>query len=236
MAKPRVFVSSTYYDLRHLRQGVEAFVNSLGYDSVLFESGAIPFSHDQPLDESCYKEIATCHILVLIVGGRYGSVASDDSTKIPSDDLEKHYQYYNSITKKEFETAISEDIPAYIFVEKGVLAEYQTYKGNRENKTIRYAHVDSINVFRLMDSIYALKRNNVTHGLENLDDITGWLRDQWAGVFADFLKKRSSATSLQRLANQLESLENVTSVLKDYSENIIEGVSPKEFPNIKRVS
>ncbi len=117
MAKPRVFVSSTYYDLRHIRQGVEAFIASLGFDSVLFESGSIPFSHDQALDESCYKEIATCHILVLIVGGRYGSATSDDPTKLPTEDVNKHYQYYNSITRKEFETAITEDIPAYIFVE-----------------------------------------------------------------------------------------------------------------------
>lgn len=234
MAKPRVFVSSTYYDLRHIRQGVEAFIGTLGFESVLFESGSIPFSHDQSLDESCYKEIATCHILVLIVGGRYGSGSSDDPTKLPSDELDKHYQYYNSITRKEFETAIAEDIPVYIFVEKGVLAEYQTYKGNRDNKTIRYAHVDSVNVFRLLDGIYSLKRNNLTRGFENLDDITTWLRDQWSGLFAEFLKKRSTATSLQTLARQLESLENVTGVLKDYSEKIIEGVSPKEFPSIKR--
>ena len=114
MAKPRIFVSSTYYDLRHIRQGVESFVQSLGYDPILFESGDIPFSHDQSLDQSCYKEIATCHILVLIIGGRYGSPTSDETTTPTDDDLEKHYKHFNSITKKEFETAINEDIPAYI--------------------------------------------------------------------------------------------------------------------------
>ncbi len=85
-----------------------------------------------------------------------------------------------------------------------------------------------------MDGIYSLKRNNLTRGFENLDDITIWLRDQWAGLFAEYLKKRSTATSLQTLARQLESLENVTGVLKDYSEKIIEGVSPEEYPSIKR--
>jgi hypothetical protein len=235
MAKPRVFVSSTYYDLRHIRQGVEAFISSLGYDSVLFESGSIPFSHDQSLDDSCYKEIAACHILVLIVGGRYGTAASEEAARQQvAETHDKQYSYYNSITKKEFETAVAEDIPVYIFVEKGVLAEYQTYKSNRDNSTINYAHVDSVNVFKLLDGIYALKRNNLTRGFENLDDITSWLKDQWAGLFAEFLKKRSSAASLQTLAHQLESLENVTSVLKDYSEKIIEGVSPGESASIKR--
>ncbi len=48
MAKPRVFVSSTYYDLKHIRNSVETFIENLGYDAVLFESGDIPFHHDAP--------------------------------------------------------------------------------------------------------------------------------------------------------------------------------------------
>jgi hypothetical protein len=35
MAKPRVFVSSTYYDLKHLRSAIEAFIDSLGYEPIL---------------------------------------------------------------------------------------------------------------------------------------------------------------------------------------------------------
>ena len=42
MAKPRVFVSSTYYDLKHIRDRPEAFIESFGYEPVLFESGDIP--------------------------------------------------------------------------------------------------------------------------------------------------------------------------------------------------
>jgi hypothetical protein len=41
MAKPRVFVISTYYDLKHIRNSLEAFIESLGYDPVLFESGIL---------------------------------------------------------------------------------------------------------------------------------------------------------------------------------------------------
>jgi hypothetical protein len=85
MAKPRVFVSSTYYDLRHIRDRLEAFIESFGYDPVLFESGDIPFHHDAPLDESCYAEIQTCHILILIVGGRYGSPSSDEKPQAPNE-------------------------------------------------------------------------------------------------------------------------------------------------------
>ncbi|HAV1364053.1 DUF4062 domain-containing protein [Vibrio parahaemolyticus] len=36
MAKPRIFVSSTYYDLKHIRNSLEAFIDSFGYESVLY--------------------------------------------------------------------------------------------------------------------------------------------------------------------------------------------------------
>ena len=35
MARPRVFVSSTYYDLKHIRASLENFIESLGFDAVL---------------------------------------------------------------------------------------------------------------------------------------------------------------------------------------------------------
>ncbi|WP_264516381.1 DUF4062 domain-containing protein [Luteolibacter rhizosphaerae] len=232
MATPRIFVSSTYYDLRHIRKGIELFISELGYDSILFESGDIPFSHDLPLDASCYKEIGSSHILVLIIGGRYGSATSELKIILNDNELERHYQHYNSITQKELETALDEDIPVYIFVEKGVAAEYLTYKENRDNKTIRYAHVDSVNIFRLLDFIYARERNNLTKDFENLEDITSWLKAQWAGLFGDFLSKRSKEKTLQTLQAQLSSLKNVAETLKDYSENIIREVSPTEAEKI----
>jgi hypothetical protein len=70
MAKPRIFVSSTYYDLRHIRAVLEGFIRQLGYEPVLFEKGAIPFRHDKTLEENCLSEIDACDILILIVGGR----------------------------------------------------------------------------------------------------------------------------------------------------------------------
>jgi len=76
MARPRVFVSSTYYDLKHLRSSLENFVESLGFDAILSEKGKIAYTPDLPLDESCYREVGTADIFVLIVGGRYGTEVS----------------------------------------------------------------------------------------------------------------------------------------------------------------
>lgn len=37
MAKPRVFLSSTYYDLKHVRERIERFLANFGMEPVLFE-------------------------------------------------------------------------------------------------------------------------------------------------------------------------------------------------------
>ncbi|MBC9007460.1 DUF4062 domain-containing protein, partial [Acetobacter tropicalis] len=152
MAKPRVFVSSTYYDLKFLRSSLDVFINSLGFETVLSEKGDIPYSPFIPLDESCYDEALSCDIFVLIIGGRYGSKTSDTKEN-------QIYESYKSITKKEFETANSKGIPCFILIENGVYSEFQTYRKNKELK-INYAHVDSINVFKFIDEIFQLKKNN----------------------------------------------------------------------------
>ncbi|MGL6415449.1 DUF4062 domain-containing protein [Aeromonas veronii] len=217
MAKPRIFVSSTYYDLKHVRIGIEQFINDLGYEPILFESGDIPFEPSETLDTSCYKEVEAAHVLVLIVGGRYGSASSANRLK----EKPGFYDFYNSITKNEYEKAKEENIPIYIFVEKSVFAEYETYKNNKENNSIRYAHVDSVNVFTLLDDIDAERRNNLVKTFENVSDITDWLKDQWAGLFANYLSKASETIKIQSLQDKLESLNEVTSVLKSYTESLM---------------
>jgi hypothetical protein len=231
MAKPRIFVSSTYYDLRHIRNSLEAFIETLGFESVLFESGDIPFHHDVPLDESCYAEIQTCHILVLIVGGRYGSPSSGKQP-LSVEDREKACKAYNSITKREYEAARKKDIPIFIFVEKNVLAEHRTYKANRDNSSIHYAHVDNIGIFQLLDDILVQTRNNYIKDFEKFDDIATWLRDQWAGLFADFLTKKSSEKTVQDLSGQIGQLGQVAAVLKEYTESIMRKIEPKNFRRI----
>ena len=62
MARPRVFISSTYYDLKYIRGGLEAFVRQTGYDPVLFEKGDIPFHHDTLLEKFALRRstLPTC--------------------------------------------------------------------------------------------------------------------------------------------------------------------------------
>lgn len=231
MAKPRIFVSSTYYDLKHIRASLEAFIDSLGYDSVLFESGDIAFRHDKPLDQSCYQEIRSCHMLVLIIGGRYGSPASDEQSQT-ADEREESYKRFNSITRKEYATARERDIPIFMFVDKNVLAEHQTFKRNRDNEQVDYAFVDSPNIFHLLDEIVTEGRNNFVRGFENFDDISSWLRGQWAGLFAGFLSQQNSDIAISDLSGQIRELRDVSSVLRKYSEMMIKSIRPEDSDRV----
>ncbi|MGF1788975.1 hypothetical protein L4D00_24740, partial [Photobacterium swingsii] len=58
------------------------------------------------------------------------------------------------------------------------------------------------------------------------------LKDQWAGLFADFLSSKSKERELTDLSTQVSSLKELSSVLKGYSESIMEKLEPENFQQI----
>ena len=76
------------------------------------------------------------------------------------------------------------------------------------------------------------RRNNFIREFEKFDDISSWLRDQWAGLFTEFLNQKSRETSLKDLASQVSELGNVSYMLKEYTESIMKKVQPDESRNI----
>jgi len=229
MAKPRIFVSSTYYDLKHIRSSLDVFISTLGYEPILSEKGDIAYSPDQPLDESCYREAQSADIFVLIIGGRYGSAASSEDHASAENESRRRYE---SITKQEYKAALQEDIPIYILVESGVYGEYQTFRKNRDNATIEYAHVDSINVFEMLDEILRQKQNNPVKSFDRYSDMESWLRDQWAGLFRELLNRRNSQTQLAGLASQVGEMSEVNKTLRRYIEMIVSQLAPEKSEEI----
>ena len=194
MAHPRVFISSTYYDLKNVRADLERYIKDRGFDPVLNERGQIPYGNDEKLEEYCYKEIEHCDILVSIIGGRRGSSSSHDPY---------------SISQKELKTAINLGRPVYIFVEKSVLAEYKTYEKNKESKDIEYAAVDDKSVYQFMDEVFSLPINNQVAPFETSSDITEYLQEQWSGLFQRLL----SDAARQRERILLEDLRGTVNTL-----------------------
>ena len=223
MTRPRIFISSTYYDLKYIRSSLENFIDSQGFEAILSEKGHIAFSPDIPLDESCYREVKDSDILIIIIGGRYGSEKSGSKKR----DRE-FFERYDSITKQEYRTAIERDIPVYILIEKSVYDEYETFQKNKTNESIIYAHVGSVNIFLLIEEILSQPRNNPVHHFDRYSDIEDWLKEQWAGLFRDLINQSSKQLEISSLASQVGQLEEITKTLKRYLEEVISQVSPKE--------
>ena len=194
MAKPRIFVSSTYYDLRVIRADLERFIKEIGYEPVLFERGHVPYGKEEALEEYCYREINTCDILIAIIGGKFGSQSKDQQ---------------NSITQKELKTAIELGKQIYVFVERSVLSEYKTYLGNKEVKGFKPTSVNDVRVFHFLEEVYSLPAGNPIEPFEISDDIVRFLREQWAGLFQRLLQENSR----QKEINIIENLKSTASTL-----------------------
>lgn len=233
MARLRVFVSSTYYDLRHIRTSLQGFIRSLGFDPVLSEKGDVPYAFDRPLDESCYREIAGCDIYVLIVGGRYGSETSE-GREARGDVTPTFFEHYESITRKECSIARDRGVPTYILIEKGVHAEYQTYRRNKELREIKYAHVDSVNVFRFIEELEKLRINNPIHTFETSLEIEEWLREQWVGLFAELIRRRHSDGQLLNVAQEMHRVSETAETIKKYLEEAMRSLDVKNAAEMVR--
>ena len=57
MARPRIFISSTFYDLKQIRVELDKFIETLDYEPLRNEEGDIPYGKEDSLQAYCYKEI-----------------------------------------------------------------------------------------------------------------------------------------------------------------------------------
>ena len=197
MARPRVFISSTFYDLRQVREDLERAVRELGCEPVRHEVGAIPYGKNERLETAAYREVELCDIIVCVVGGRFGSESKD----YPG----------SSITQAELRRALDRGIQVFIFVEKSVLGEFSTYELNKATASVRYRFVDDVKVFQFLEELHKLPRNNAIAPFEIASDITTYLREQFAGLFHQFLQEQKRTTEVRAL----EEIKAVAGTLKE---------------------
>lgn len=214
MPAPNVFVSSTFYDLRYIRENLEFFVRSLGYNAILSERGAIYYNPDRDAASSAVAEVANCQIYVLVIGGRFGSEFPDAS---------------QSVTNEEYKEAIRHKVPVFALVEHGVLADYQVWQANRERGDeqgpIIYPNVDDERVFEFIDEVRTQSVNNALFPFRDFEDIQTYLRRQWAGMLYSFLLSRNQTERVEETLNALEMVGRRVEVL---SKGILESVGSAE--------
>lgn len=204
MARPRVFISSTFYDLRQIREDLELAIRELGFEAVRNETGSIPYPKGDKLETSAYREVELCDIIVCVIGGRFGTESKD--------------QPGYSITQSELRRALEKGIQVFIFIEKSVMAEFSTYELNKDNTSVKYKFVDDTRVFAFIEEINKLPRNNPTAAFERSSEIASYLRDQFAGLFHRFLqddKRKTEYQSLHEIASLAKTLRDLVTFLAE---------------------
>jgi len=207
MTCPRIFISSTFYDLKHVREIIRKFILDLGYEPVLSEFSDIFYKPTDTVQNACLKEISTCDLFILIVGKRYG-------TPFPGDSL--------SITHKEYLEAQNICIPIYSFIDIDVLHDYEFYVKNNRSSNFQFRVVQEKEVFNLIEEIQKASKDNSLIPYSSIDDILQHLKKQWAKLLKSFLVSQEVIVS-----------KKAPSSLKDFME-FTEKLSSIGISNIKK--
>lgn len=227
MAKPRIFISSTFFDLRQVRADIDRFIRDIGYEPVRNEQGNIPYGKEEKLEEYCYREINNIDMLVSIIGGRFGS-------------LSVHEDY--SVSQMEIKTALELDKQVFIFIDKNVYSEFKTYLSNKANKNINYHYVDNIKIYEFVEQLEGLPKNNPIQTFESSEEIVQFLKEQWAGLFQNYLqdqrrlKEINLLHGLENTANTLNQLINYLTEEKKGTENAFRDILISNHPAFERLT
>lgn len=212
MSKPRVFISSTFYDLRLVRLELDKFLRVLGYEPVRNETGDIPYGKTEALEHYCYKEIGNVDILISIIGSRFGTPSEGDKA--------------SSISNIELRTALKENKHVFIFIEKNVFIEYETYLLNKD-KDIEYKYVDNPNIYKFIEEIKGLPNNNNIKEFETADDITSYLREQFAGLMKQYFvdeQKYRETSIIKDINTTADTLKKLVDYIQNTNQDKQEGL------------
>jgi hypothetical protein len=228
MASPRVFISSTCYDLQEIRYHLRKFIEDFGFEAVMSEFGDIFYNFDKHVQDACKEEIEKCNLFILVIGNNYGSLYynNNDELEIP-----------DSVTLQEFRKALSTNKPKHIFINKFVNHDFQNYRKSLEKTLLQFFKSNNIEqdkidavrkretekfnaiyhypqesykfIFNFLEIISNLTTNNAQITFETFDDIKNSLRKQWGGLVYDALSKPNniSADIVKEIGQKLEKIE-----------------------------
>lgn len=171
MGVPKVFISSTYFDLRQVRESLSNAISSMGFEPIRSETSSFPIDPTLDTIENCRRVVEReADVLVLIIGGRYGCVPEDAG---------------KSVTNLEYLTAKAKGIPIYVFIDRSVLEALPIYRDNPEanfaGRVENPAVFDFINRIREEDLVW-------TFAFDYEHQISETLRAQFAQRLGDALR------------------------------------------------
>ncbi|AVP96779.1 hypothetical protein C7S18_06010 [Ahniella affigens] len=231
MARLRVFISSTCYDLDILRGELRPFISNMGYEPVMSDYSDILYDHRSHTHESCLKEVPGCDMVVLIIGSRFGGTAVPSALQLVDfaslDKLSTKAEILAtkeklSITQLEVLKAVEAAIPVYTFVDERVLHDHHVYEKNKDKKdVIDHIEFPSIQkrdtaryIFEFINFLTHRTANNSVLAFSRLEDIRVQLASQWSQLFQRLmLESRTKAQEARRYRDFSERIDDLKAVV-----------------------
>lgn len=225
MPSPKVFVSSTCYDLAMAREQIRSFLVRLGYDPIMSEYSDVLFDPRTHTHTSCLQEVPNADMVVLLIGTRFGgkiipealsNVDLDNLLKSSLDitvleDMEKL-----SVTQLETLKAINASIPVFAFVDEKVMHDHLVYQKNKELiGQIKFPSIEKPEtakyIFEFINFLQHRNTGNSVISFGKLEDIENHLRKQWASLFQRLLREQREKSYEERkmftISEQIEELK-----------------------------
>ncbi|MEP6743819.1 MAG: DUF4062 domain-containing protein [bacterium] len=169
---PTVFVSSTCFDLKQVRSDLHDYLEGLGLQPIISEHRSFPIDPNINAVENCLKVVEErADIMLLIVGGRYGSPT----------------EHGKSVTNLEYLRAKAKNIPIYVFVQNSILNILPVWKNNPDGNY--EGIVDSNELFKFVELLKDAENVWIV-GFDVAQDICSMLRQQLAYLFKESIDLR----------------------------------------------
>lgn len=228
MPSPKVFVSSTCYDLGMAREQLRAFLLRLGYEPVMSEYSDVLYDPRTHTHTSCIQDIPNADMVVLLIGSRFGGRAIPEALSLI--DLENltnssfDISVLNepeklSITQLEVLKAIDASVPVFAFVEEKVMHDQLVYQKNKDlSDKIRFPSIDKPEtgkyIFEFINFLHHRNKGNAVIPFSRISDIESHLLKQWGSLFQRLLREqREGASEARKMFTISEQIEDIKTAI-----------------------
>ena len=228
MPSPKIFLSSTCYDLGMVREQLRSFFLRLGYDPILSEYSDVLYDPRTHTHTSCIQEVPNADIVVVLIGSRFGgravpealgSVDIENLLKCSFDVTALKEPEKLSITQLEVLKAIDATVPVFAFVDEKVMHDHFVYQKNKDiADKIKFPSIEKPEsakyIFEFINFLHQRNKGNSVVPFGRIEDIESHLLKQWGALFQKLLKEqRDQAHETRRMFTISEQIEDIKTAI-----------------------
>lgn len=228
MPSPKIFLSSTCYDLGMVREQLRSFFLRLGYDPILSEYSDVLYDPRMHTHTSCIQEVPNADIVVVLIGSRFGGRAVPEALgSIDIENLVKSSFDVTvlmepeklSITQLEVLKAIDATVPVFAFVDEKVMHDHFVYQKNKDiADKIKFPSIEKPEsaryIFEFINFLHQRNKGNSVVTFGRIEDIESHLMKQWGALFQKLLREqRDHAHETRKLFTISEQIEDIKTAI-----------------------